>query len=715
MKEERRSMQRVGIDVGGTFTDLFVWDPRSGTGRTAKSLTTPHDLTDGVFASLEAGGVDLAQVDFLVHGSTTAVNALLERTFPEPAFITTAGFRDVVEIGRIHREQLYEPYQQKPQQLVRRRNRFTVGERMRADGTPSAPLDEQELRAVAKEIGARGIRNVAIGFINSYANGAHEARAKEIVLEEIPGALVAISSDVPKFRELGRFVTAIVRAALLPVMGDYFGRLETRLADAGFTGALCVIKSNGGIVRASVAREHPEELIESGPAGGVAAAGHLSLTTGRSQLVTTDMGGTSFDVCLVEDGHGLVRDDYEIAWDMPIIAPMLDIRSIGAGGGSIAWLDEGGSLRVGPRSAGSNPGPACYGLGGSAPTVTDANLLLGRLDASLGGRLRLDVAAAEAAIATVAEPLGLDVLTCAEGILHICTESMAGAIKMVSVDRGRDPRDYAVVTFGGAGAMHSAAIAASLGIREVIVPPFAGVASAYGATTMDVRLDAERTSYGVAGELDPETLQQAFAELEREIVARLDDHGFGGEQTRLRRSAGMRYVGQSYEVETQLPDGPLDAAAVAVAVEAFHVAHEREHGVRSDDFAVAFVNLRVTGEGILPKPALDSSAGGGGAAGGAGGSAAGGQLAPAGAPGAGGTRPVYFHGAWHETPVHDSATLRAGHTLDGPAVVQYPETTLVLPPGSRGSVDRFHNVIIELTGAAAAPAGGSPLTTAVGG
>jgi N-methylhydantoinase A len=703
MKEEGATMQRVGIDVGGTFTDLFVWDPRTGSGRTAKSLTTPYDLTDGVFASLAAGGVDLRQVDFLVHGSTTAVNALLERSFPEPAFVTTAGFRDVVEVGRIHRERLYDPYQRKPQQLVSRRNRFTVTERTRPDGSERTPLDEDELRAVAREIAARGIANVAVGFLNSYADGAHERRAREILREEIPGALVAISSDVPKFRELGRFTTAIVRAALLPVMGDYFGRLESRLAEHGFDGALCVIKSNGGIVRAAVAREHPEELIESGPAGGVAAAGHLSATTGRRRLVTTDMGGTSFDVCLVEDGHGLVRDDYEIAWDMPVIAPMLDIRSIGAGGGSIAWIDDGGSLRVGPRSAGSNPGPACYGRGGRAPTVTDANLVLGRLDASLGGRFTLDRDAAEAAIATVAEPLGLDVLTCAEGILHICTESMAGAIKMISVDRGRDQRDYAVVTFGGAGAMHSAAIAASLGIREVIVPPFAGVASAYGATAMDVRLDVERTVYSSTRTLDPAVLQRAVAELEAEVVSQLADHGFTGEQTRLRRSAGMRYVGQSYEVETPLPDGPLGADGVAAAVEAFHAAHEREHGVRSDDFEVAFVNLRVTGEGILPKPALDSSAGGpGGQADGA-------------APPTAGSRPVYFGGAWHETPVHDSAALLPGHALAGPAVVQYPETTLVLPPGSRGQVDAVRNVVIELDGAAAVSVGGSPATTAVGG
>jgi len=674
-------VQRVGIDVGGTFTDLFVWDPDTGVGRTAKALTTLEDLSDGVFEALEKAEVDLSQVDFLVHGSTTAVNALIERSFPEPAFITTGGFRDLVEIGRAHREHTYDPYQTKPEPLSRRRNRFGVTERTRPDGSISKELDEAAVREAAVTIKERGIKNVAVGYLNSYANPANELRTKQILEEDIPGVLVAVSSDIPKFRELGRFMTAIVRAALLPVMGDYFNRLESRLAGAGFTGALCVIKSNGGIVRAAAAKERPEELIESGPAGGVSAAALLSKRTGRSHLVTTDMGGTSFDVCLVEDGQGLIRDDYEIEWDMPIIAPMLDIRSIGAGGGSIAWIDEGGSLRVGPRSAGSNPGPACYRLGGTAPTVTDANLVLGRLDPSLGGKLSLDREAAELAIASVAEPLGLDVLSCAEGILRIGTESMASAIKMISVDRGRDPRDYTVVTFGGAGAMHSAAIAMSLGIREVIVPPFAGVASAFGATAMDFRLDTEKTWYSDCAEVSPDALEARYAELEEETRNRLAEHGSDQMEVEISRTAGMRYVGQSYEVETAVPDGSLDSSSISTIVDSFHHAHELEHGVRSDDFAVAIVNLRVTGVGRLPKPDLDSSAPGGIAAG-----------------GESGSRPVYFNGAWVDTPVHPGGSLRDLGTIQGPAIIQYEETTLVLPPGSEGEVDRDHNVVITITG-----------------
>lgn len=675
-------MKRVGIDVGGTFTDLFTWDPVTGVGRTAKSLTTLDDLSEGVFDVMRIAEVDLQEVDFLVHGSTTAINALIERSFPEPAMITTDGFRDLIELGRAHREHIYDPYQTKPVPLVRRRNRFGVGERIRPDGSVGRPLDEEAVRRVASEIGERGIRSVAIGFLNSYANPEHELRAREILEEELPGVMVAVSADIPKFRELGRFMTAVVRAALLPVMGDYFGRLESRLAEHGFAGALCVIKSNGGIVRASAARQRPEELIESGPAGGVSAAALLTKRTGRRNLVTTDMGGTSFDVCLVDDGEGLIRDDYEIEWDMPVIAPMIDIRSIGAGGGSIAWIDEGGSLRVGPRSAGSSPGPACYGLGGTEPTITDANLVLGRLDPSLGGKLSLDLDAAYRAVSSVADRLDMDVLECAEGIIRIGTESMASAIKMISVDRGRDPRDYTIVTFGGAGAMHTAAIAMSLGISEVIVPPFAGVASAFGATAMDFRIDTERTWYQDCSALDPAELEARFTELEDEARERLREHGSDAVEVELIRSAGMRYVGQSYEVETPVPPGAIGDSGVASIVEAFHGAHEREHGVRSDDFEVAVVNLRVTGFGRMPKPALDSSRPGGIAAG-----------------GESGSRPVFFDGEWVDTPVYPGGSLDPEAVTPGPAIIQYEETTLVLPPGCEGRIDESHNLVITVTGA----------------
>jgi N-methylhydantoinase A len=675
---------RVGIDVGGTFTDLFAWDMSTNSTRSVKTLTTRDDLTRGVLNALVEANVELGEVATFVHGSTTATNALIERRFPEPALITTEGFRDSIEIGRQRRAHLYDPYQQKPRPLVRRRFRFTVPEKMRADGSITRPLDDEAARAVARRIRDAGISNVAIAFINSYRNRVHEDQMAAIVREEIPGARVAVSADTPKFRELGRFVTTVVRAALLPVMGDYLERLENELKARGFRGIFYVIKSNGGVMQASLAKDYPEQLIESGPAGGAAAAGFLSKLIGRDEIVSTDMGGTSFDVCLIEQGRGLIRDDYEIEWDMPIVTPMLDIRSIGAGGGSIAWLDDGGSLRVGPRSAGSTPGPACYGNGGTDPTVTDANLLLGRLDPTLGGKMQLDVAAAEAAVRSVADSLGLDVLECAEGIVRICAENMASAIKMVSIDRGRDPRDHALVSFGGAGAMHAWAIAPSVGIETIIVPPFAGVASAFGATMMDVRHDVETTFYMPCDDADLGQLNARFAELEAEGLGRLKQEGFSEDDVELTRTAGMRYVGQSYEVDTPIRAGTLDAASVEQIKRDFNLEHEREHGVSSNEFAIAFVNLRVTAIGKVDKP--DPREGFG-------------RKDRDTGDAHKGTRNVYFDGAFVESSVYDGALLGSQDEFEGPAIIEYADAEIVVPPRMTVRTDDASNVILT----AAAP------------
>jgi N-methylhydantoinase A len=652
----------------------------SGAVRTAKSLTTRDDLTRGVLNALAEADIDLAQVATFVHGSTTATNALIERRFPEPALVTTEGFRDTIEIGRQRRAHLYDPYQQKPRPLVLRRHRFTVPEKMRANGEASKVLDEQAARAVARRIRDLGITNVAIAFINSYVNRAHEDQMAAIVREEMPGARIGLSADIPKFRELGRFVTTVVRAALLPVMGDYIERLDGELKARGFGGIFYVIKSNGGVMQASMAKERPEELIESGPAGGVAAASFLSALIGREQIVSTDMGGTSFDVCLLEEGRGLVRDDYEIEWDMPIVTPMLDIRSIGAGGGSIAWVDEGGSLRVGPRSAGSDPGPACYGRGGTEATVTDANLLLGRLDPTLGGKLQLDVAAAEAAIRRVAEQLGLNLLECAEGIIRICAENMASAIKMVSIDRGRDPRDHALVSFGGAGAMHAWAIAPSVGIETIVVPPFAGVASAFGATMMDVRHDVETTFYMPCEGADLGQLNARFADLESEGLGRLQQEGFADKDVELVRTAGMRYVGQSYEVDTPIPAGPIDLETIELIKEHFNIVHEREHGVASSEFTIAFVNLRVTAVGRVEKPDIWKSFANGGAGNG--------DVRKAG-------RRVYFDGEFVDSAVYDGAHLEAGSEVEGPAIIEYADSEIIVPPRMTARTDKARNVVLS--------------------
>lgn len=491
-------MFRIGVDIGGTFTDLYALDEANPTAegvRTAKVLSTPEDLSLGVLNALRSAGIEPREIATIVHGTTVATNALIERKYPVPALIATEGFRDVVEIGRQRRQSLYDPYQVKPRPLVERANRYTVSEKLGADGSVVTPLDETALRQTAEEIKARGIRNIAIAFINAYADGKHERRARDIVREVIPDASFALSSETrPKVRELGRFTTTVIRAAMMPVVGDYMTRLEAKLAEEGSTAPLYIVKSNGGMMSAVNAKDHPEELIESGPAGGVAAGAYLATLLDSPNLIITDVGGTSFEAALMENGRGLVTDEYELEWEMPVIVPMLDIRSIGAGGGSVAWIDSGGSLRVGPQSAGALPGPACYGRGGEQPTVTDANLVLGRISPDLSGKFTLDASAAERAISTVAEPLGMTIHECAEGILAILSENMSGAIRMVSSDRGRDPRDHAMVAFGGAGGLNAFETARGAAWK-VIIPPYGGVACAFGAITMDVRHDLDATFY----------------------------------------------------------------------------------------------------------------------------------------------------------------------------------------------------------------------------
>ncbi len=676
-------MLRVGIDVGGTFTDLFAWDPGAKTGRTAKVLTTRQNLAEGVLNALVQAEIDPADIGVFVHGSTTATNALIERSYPEPALITTEGFRDTIEIGRQRRAHLYDPYQHKPAPLIRRRNRYTVAERIRADGSVRIELDEGRVREIAARIRDKGNRSVAVAFINSYANPLHEQRVRDILQHETPGVKVALSSDVSKFRELGRFVTAAVRAALLPVMGDYLEQLEGDLEARGFRGVFYVIKSNGGVMRAAAAKERPEELIESGPAGGVAAAQHVADQIREPELVSTDMGGTSFDVCLIEGGRGLVSDSYQLEWDMPIIVPMLDIRSIGSGGGSIAWIDEGGSLRVGPRSAGSSPGPACYGRGGAEATVTDANLLLGRLDPTLGGKFQLDREAAERAVGALADALGMDLLRCAEGIVEICAENMASAIKMVSIDRGRDPRDFSMVSFGGAGAMHAWAIAPSVGIDKVIVPPFAGVASAFGATVMDVRHDIEATYYMACDTADLAELNAKYKELEDSSLALLDGEGFSRDQVGIIRTAGMRYVGQSYEVDTPIPLGTIGQDALRDIVANFHVVHRQEHGVASDIFGVAFVNLRVTVVGKVEKPGFETLKLSSGVGGTDGGSAS------------KGNRDVYFDGRFVSASILRGDRLEPGYVVKGPSIIEYADAEIVVPPLMTAETDDYGNVVIN--------------------
>ncbi|WP_339348542.1 hydantoinase/oxoprolinase family protein [uncultured Sphingomonas sp.] len=673
-------MWRVGVDVGGTFTDLFAWEEDTGEQKTAKVLTSRPDRSVGVLEAIREARIPIADISYLMHGTTTGTNALIERSYPDAGFVTTEGFRDTIEIGRQHREHLYDPYQTKPRPIIRRRFRFTIAERMNARGEIDRPLDEDQARQVARTIAAKGLKSIGIGFINSYANRAHEERMREIIREVCPDVHILLSAETqPVFREHGRFVTTAVRAALMPVMAEYFDHLEDRLRAHDFTGTTLILKSSGGVMTLDLARQHPEEQLESGPAGGVAYAGYLARQSGFDRILHSDVGGTSFDVSIVEDGKGLVTRTHELEWEVPIIVPMLDIHSVGAGGGSIGWVDAGGSLRVGPKSAGSLPGPACYGRGGTEPTITDANLLLGRLEPTLGGKMQLDVAAAEAAMGRLAAKIGLSLLETAEGMVAIGSEYMAQAVKRVLISRGRDPRDFIYASFGGAGALHAAFVARSMNIPKVIVPPNAGVASACGATVMDLRQDIETFYYTPVEGADIARINEIYGELEARGRALLADQGVTDEdRIELIRSAQMRYVGQSYEVDTPIPGGPIDAAALPTIIADFHRVHEREFGVSSDDFAPAFVALSVAAIGKMRQP-------------------------PAfylpeddGTPPAIGSRQVYLDGQWETCSVYDGERLPRGYALNGPAIVDYDHACAILPHRTSAVVSDIGALIITL-------------------
>lgn len=671
-------MWRVGIDVGGTFTDLFAWSEADGTYRTAKVLTTKDDRSRGVLNSIETAGIGFDEISYLMHGTTTGTNALIERNYPDAAFVTTEGFRDTIEIGRQHRKALYDPYQTKPAPLIKRRNRFSIGERMSAKGEVRRPLDEARAEEIAREIAARGLKAVGIGFINSYANPAHEQRMREIIRAHAPDAHIVISAETrPVFREHGRFTTTAIRACLMPIMTQYFDRISAVLAEKGFKGTLLILKSNGGVMGADNAKLRPEELIESGPAGGVAYASYLTSSTGFDNIIHTDVGGTSFDVSLVEKGEGHITRDYELEWEVPVSVPMLDIHSVGAGGGSIGWVDEGGSLRVGPQSAGSEPGPACYGRGGTEPTITDANLVLGRLNPSLNDKFTLDRAAAEAAIDRLAEKVGLSRLETAEGMIKISCETMAQAVKGVVVARARDPRDFVLASFGGAGPMHATFVAQAMSIPKVVIPRQAGVASAFGATAMNIRHDIEGFHYAALDSVDVATINRMYGELEQSAKDRLKLDGIDVGKMTTTRTAQMRYVGQTYEVETAIPSGPITAEQIPEIAKAFHATHQREYGVSDEQFQIAFVALGVTATGTLRSPPeydFGKTA----------------ESAPR------RSRDVYFDGKWHDSGLYDGARLAPGAEIEGPAVIEYLDSIAVVPPACHASMDRGGNLIVSV-------------------
>lgn len=599
-------MKTIGVDVGGTFTDLIYLDQATGSMGIHKVPTTPDDPSQGVIEGIKAlcalNGVLPPEIDHVFHGTTTATNAVLEAKGARAGMITNEGFRDVLHIGRHQRVEHYSimqslPWQDRP--LIQRRYRKTVtGRLIPPTGAELVPLDEAGVLAAATELREAGVEAVAICFLFSYLNPAHELRAKAIVQEVLPDAFVTTSAEIsPQFREFERFTTAALASFVGPKVGRYIGDLGAALRGLGVKGDLRIMASNGGVATPRMVTENPALTLMSGLAAGVLGGGWIGAQCGRDRLITFDIGGTSADIGISVDGTFAETDarSTSIA-GFPLLMPMLDIHTIGAGGGSIAYVDKGGAFRVGPQSAGAVPGPAVYGKGGTQPTVTDANLVLGRLKPGdlLGGEMRLDAAAGHAVIEGLAAELGIDKLETAEGILTILNANMANAIRSRTVQKGIDPRGFALVAMGGAGPLHAAEVAAMLQVREVIVPPYPGITSAMGLLTADLKYDAIRTQFQTSVTCDLDRMAADLETMQAELAARFVDDGIDVADVRFVRSGDLRYVGQGYELKVPIAPGVVDAAAIAKVWEAFHAIHVAEYGHAFRKSAIEVVNLRVS-------------------------------------------------------------------------------------------------------------------------
>ena len=685
---------RVGVDIGGTFTDVIgrredrVWS--------AKVPSSPKDLVAGVLAGVEAvlalSGAAPGDIDRFVHGTTIATNAILEEKGARIGLLMTEGFEDVLEIGRQKRSRMYDLFSapETPVFLAPGRRRAGITERIDSDGTIVVPLDETGVReTVARLVEEEGIEAVAVCYLFSFRNPSHERRTADIIARDFPRLAVSISSEVdPVFREYERTCVTAYDAYVRPVVNGYLDRLDSALRRRGIRAPLLIMQSRGGAasMRRTVAR--PVTTLLSGPAAGTLGGRSAGERSGRRDLITLDIGGTSSDVALARGGASLISREGRIR-GYPLRVPMVDVHSIGAGGGSIARLDDAGVLKVGPESAGASPGPACYGRGGSAPAVTDASLVLGYLDpARFAGGIRLQIDAAERAVSALAEAMQCSLAEVAFGIHTVCNAAMAEAVRMLTVKRGHDPRDFALVLLGGAGPLHGGAIAERLAIETLIVPPRPGVLAAEGLLEARIQCDRYRTFATRAQIADPALMRTAFEELEAAGRVEMSRDGVAADTITVERFAEMRYAGQSYELEVPLGRGVVEARSIAAAERAFRDRYREVYGHGSLEEEVEFVNLRVllSGPPMTPPAAERVHAD---------------QAAPA-APRPAAVRPAFFghpHG-WRDAALHNRAALAVGAAIEGPAIVTQADTTTVIYPGHRAAVDDAGNLVVTRGGGA---------------
>jgi N-methylhydantoinase A len=670
-------MNWLGVDVGGTFTDLVFLDRASGRLQVLKTPSTPNDQSEGILVGIGRLSLERENLKRIVHGTTVATNTALEGDGARLAVLATEGHRDVLVVGRGNRMAIYNIKAPPNRPLVPRSRCYEVRERVRVDGTVSIPLDEEGVATIGRQLAKDRIEAVAICFLHSYANPEHERRSAEILSRFLPDAVITTSSAVlPEYREYERFSTTALNAYVAPRMRRYLGELRNRLASAGISAPLSIMTSNGGTLPADRVESMPVLSMLSGPAAGVIAASYIGQSANFPDVITCDMGGTSTDVCLVRGGEFTMTTEGRVA-AFPVKIRQIDINSVGAGGGSIAAVAPGGFLTVGPRSAKAFPGPACFGRGGVEPTVTDANVALGRLGTGqlLGGEIRLDRDAAAAAVASLGAKIGLSAEQMAEGILRIAVVSMAAAIKEVSVLRGIDPRDFALLSYGGAGPLQAAAIADELGMRIVVVPPMPGNFSAFGLLVADVRRDFVRTKVATVDALSPGDVRAMLAGLLEEGERELAAAEFPPDRRRFAATLDMRYAGQSFELSVPVA---IDLADMTTVVKAFEVVYEIRYG-GTTTAPVEIVSYRVAAWGLSDKPALPPV------------DTKGRTMAAA----IVGTRPVVFDSTTHSAPIVDRERLPPGEAIAGPAIVEEAGSSTVVPPGWSIELDRIGCLVLR--------------------
>ncbi len=670
---------RVAVDIGGTFTDICILDETTGKIRIAKSPSTPDNPIIGAMNGLEQASIDLRDVSLFAHGTTVATNALITRNLPRAAMICTRGFRDVIEIRRAIKEDLWDAYKDAAPPYIRRRDRLEITERIDYAGTIETPVDESEAGELARILKKRGIEVVAICFINAHVNPANEQRMKEILEAEMPDAAIVTSSDtLPEIFEHERFSTTVVNAMLKPVVSKYVSAFDAELRDKGYGSDLLLLHSGGGMITPSSVERYAARLAGSGIAAGAIASRYIAKVCGFDNAIGLDMGGTSCDISLTYDGDIRVTKDWGIEFGYPIRFPAIEVLTIGAGGGSLAWIDEAGALHSGPQSAGAKPGPACYGQGGTVPTNTDANLVLGRLGTELaGGNVHLQRDLAETAIREqIAGPTGLETPAAAQAIIDVANANMADAVRLLSIGRGYDPRDFALVAFGGAGALHGVDLARELAIPTVIIPPYPGVSSAMGCLLVDLRHDFAQSYIVPAADADLADMEARFAEMEAEAQAVIARERVEIREVVLNRTIDMMYQGQWRSIQVPVPS---KLSSIEDAVRAFHEAHEREYSFRRDETPVEFFRLNLIAIGITDKAELRAEQRGG-------------TLQPH------AHRKVYFAGIPEpvETPIYKHDALPVDAAIDGPCIIDQFDTTTVIPPGAKARMDAYLNIQIHV-------------------